>query len=73
MTRPARKIIPFRKPPPRIILSRMADNYPTQFARYHSGEAPERTPVRLSYCQIIAMAALIVVTLAILYLLVTNG
>lgn len=70
MTRPSRKIIPLRKLPPRIILSRMADNYPTQFARYHSGEAPERTPVRLSYCQIIASAGLITATLAILYLLV---
>lgn len=69
MTRPARKILPFRKPPPRIILSRMADNYPTQFSRYHSGEAPERTPVRLSYCQIIACGALIAATLAVLYIL----
>lgn len=69
MTRPARKIIPFRKPPPRIILSRMADNYPTRFARYHTGEAPEQMPVRLSYCQITASAGLIAITVAILYLL----
>jgi hypothetical protein len=65
------KVLPFPKRGLRVTLSRFASGYSLQFSRYHTGEAPERTSMRLSYLQIIGRGMLWVAGLGIVWLMVT--
>lgn len=71
MIRTSRKIIPFRRPLPRVVLSRHADHSHIQlnFHRQHTGDAPDPLAVRLSWLQIIARGLALIFIVAIAFMM----
>lgn len=73
MSRQARKVLPFRRVP-RVALSRYADHSHIQlnFARHHTGDAPDPLPLRLSWLQMAARCLISVPALVIFYLMMAK-